>query len=325
MTTSLPSLHVAQADILDAAQLTKQIEIIRSELCIHLAWYVEPGKYLASPANLDFLCASLRLAKNLAERGCKRFVASGSCLEYDSSDKPLNESSPTRPRHLYSAVKLALYHALDDFCRTADMQFAWTRFFYQYGPGEDPRRLVPTTINSLLRGQVCNLTPGDQVRDFLHVADVASAVVAVAQSHLTGAVNIGSGVPLTIREIAETIAALLGRPDLIALGAEPYHPATRCTLSQTTRGFDRMRTGNRSAIWKPDCAKPSSGGNPSGRSVAKSNRPTICRSDGASTVVWVLESSSVPVRGLSSHRTIQGFFELTIRKIFRMLRVKVTS
>jgi nucleoside-diphosphate-sugar epimerase len=220
----LQSLHVAQADILDAAQLTKQIEIIRSELCIHLAWYVEPGKYLASPVNLDFMCASLRLAKHLAECGCKRFVASGSCLEYDASDKPLNESSPTRPRHLYSAVKLALYHALDDFCKTADMQFAWTRFFYQYGPGEDPRRLVPTAINSLLRGQVCNLTPGDQMRDYLHVKDVAGAVCAVARSNLKGAVNVGSGQPVTVREIAETIAALLGRPDLIALGAQPYIP-----------------------------------------------------------------------------------------------------
>ncbi|MGD0651542.1 MAG: NAD(P)-dependent oxidoreductase [Verrucomicrobiia bacterium] len=239
-----PALRLVHGDLLDSSFIPPPSSF---DCCIHLAWYVEPGKYLASPANLDFLCASLRLAKNFADRGCRRLVASGSCLEYDASDRPLNESSPTRPRHLYSAVKLALYHALDGFCKTADMQFAWTRFFYQYGPGEDPRRLVPTAINSLLRGQVCNLTPGDQVRDFLHVADVASAVVAVAQSRLTGAVNIGSGVPVTIREIAGTIAALLGRPDLIALGAQPYQPGDPMHIVADNK---RLR---QNTDWKPQC------------------------------------------------------------------------
>ena len=65
-------------------------------------------------------------------------------------------------------------------------------------------------------------TTGEQVRDFLHVEDVASAIWAVAQSDLVGPVNIGSGLPVTVKEIAEIIATAVGRPDLLKLGVLPY-------------------------------------------------------------------------------------------------------
>jgi len=101
------------------------------------------------------------------------------------------------------------------------MSVAWLRFFYQYGPFEHEGRLVPSVTRSLLRNQVAEATLGEQVRDFLHVEDVASAAWAVARSGLSGPVNIGSGEPVTVREIVTTIGAVLNRPELIALGALP--------------------------------------------------------------------------------------------------------
>ncbi len=73
----------------------------------------------------------------------------------------------------------------------------------------------------LRRGQEAPLVVGDRIRDYLHIEDVASAVCAVAQGKLTGAVNIGSGEPVTVRDIALKIGALLDRVDLIKLGALP--------------------------------------------------------------------------------------------------------
>src|SRR5207244_7462658 len=107
-----------------------------------LAWYVEPGRYLHSPLNRDYVRASLALAK-----GCRRMIAAGTCFEYAPSDEPLRESSGTAPRTLYARCKLELFNALESL----DVETAWVRFFYQYGPLEDPRRLVPVVINSLLR------------------------------------------------------------------------------------------------------------------------------------------------------------------------------
>jgi nucleoside-diphosphate-sugar epimerase len=220
----LPKVYTVSGDVLDAQALAFEIQRLQPECCIHLAWYVEAGKYLAAPQNLDFLVASIELAKALAAAGCRRLVAAGTCFEYNTDLGTLRESSATRPRHLYSACKLALYTALEAYSHNTGMEFVWLRFFYQYGPFEDPRRLVPHLVNSLLRGEVAKLTPGEQVRDFLYIEDLADAVSRVVGSKLTGAVNIGSGQPITVREIAQAIGRRLDKPDLIALGAQPYVP-----------------------------------------------------------------------------------------------------
>ena len=93
------------------------------------------------------------------------------------------------------------------------------RLFYSYGPYEDERRLVPSTMLRLLKGETAELTPGLQVRDYLHVEDAASAIWSATKSRIDVAVNIALGEPTTVAEIAEIIGDLIGRPDLILLGA----------------------------------------------------------------------------------------------------------
>ena len=91
------------------------------------------------------------------------------------------------------------------------MSFAWVRPFYIYGPYEDRRRFVPTIINSILKDDIAKCPKGNQLRDFLHVEDVASAIWAVAKSDLEGPVNIGSGYDARIDEIVATIQLLVNR------------------------------------------------------------------------------------------------------------------
>jgi nucleoside-diphosphate-sugar epimerase len=211
----LPSLRIIRADLLDPAF---SLQPASFDVGIHLAWYVEPGKYLEGPQNKQWVEASLRLARTLKNLGCRRFVAAGTCFEYAPSDPPQRETTLTKPSTLYVQSKLELFHAL----QSVGIEFAWVRFFYQYGPHEDPRRLVPVIINSLLNAQEVKLVPGDRTRDYLYIEDVASAVCAVAQSRITGAVNIGSGVPVTVRDVALKIGDLLDRVDLIKVGALPH-------------------------------------------------------------------------------------------------------
>jgi nucleoside-diphosphate-sugar epimerase len=239
-----PRLRFHTANFLDVASVARVSEAVRPELCIHLAWYVEPGKYLEAPENRDFLHASIVFARTLARIGCRRFVATGTCFEYDTDRGVLSESSPTRPRTLYASCKLQLFQQLEQVGQETGMEIGWLRFFYQYGPFEDPRRLVPYVIGGVLRGELVKLTPGEQVRDYLHVEDVAGAVCAIVRSNLTGPVNIGSGQPVTVREIALRIGELLGRADLIALGAQPYIPGDPMRIVADNK---RLRDG---AGWK---------------------------------------------------------------------------
>ena len=224
------SLHVIPGDVLIPEDVTACLAEARPDLCYHLAWYVEPGKYLSSEMNLDHLEAGLRLARQLAAAGCRKLVATGTCFEYDlarrggGARERVSEESPTAPRSLYAACKRSLQQVLEQFSALSGMAVAWPRLFYQYGPFEDERRLVPSIILALLEGRSVALTPGEQVRDYLHVEDVASAILATGLGSLTGPVNIGSGIPVTVREIAQTLGRISKRPELLDLGARDYPP-----------------------------------------------------------------------------------------------------
>jgi nucleoside-diphosphate-sugar epimerase len=220
----LPSMYLRQSDLVAFENVNTYLQEIKPELCIHLAWYAVPGKYLNSQENLDSIQASINLLSQLAELGCKRFVGIGTCFEYDLSLGYLSESSLTKPITLYAATKVALSTILQQFAQITEMEVAWIRLFYQYGPMEDERRLIPGIISSLLRDEVVKTTKGEQIRDFLHIEDVASAIWAVAKSNVSGVVNVGSGQPVTVGQILLELGNLLGKPDLVHLGALPYRP-----------------------------------------------------------------------------------------------------
>src|SRR6185295_8451441 len=90
---SLPEVDLADADAVD-----RMIDRVRPEMCIHLAWYAEPGKYLHAKENLALVGSTLRLAERLHAAGCKRFVGAGTCFEYDTSQGRLSESSRVGPQ-----------------------------------------------------------------------------------------------------------------------------------------------------------------------------------------------------------------------------------
>lgn len=191
------------------------------DACIHSAWYAVPGKYLRASENLNCVHGSARLFTELGKAGCKRCVGIGTCFEYDSNYGFLSEDTPTKSTSLYAATKTSTFLIGDQLSKIYDMSFAWARLFFLFGPDEDTNRLIPYVINSLLRGERADMTSGYQVRDFLHVEDVASALISVMEREFSGPVNIGSGSPVTVREIVSMLAEILDRPDLINFGARP--------------------------------------------------------------------------------------------------------
>ena len=221
----LPSLQVVRGDILGGSGAIRGlVEQVRPEMCFHFAWFTQPGLYLQSDLNLQHLAASLTLAAELARQGCRRLVGAGTISEYDLDLGYLSEASAVRPTTLYAASKLALQVALAQFSITSGMSVLWPRVSFLYGPAEDEQRLVPAILCALLRGQPTRLTPGEQVRDYLHTQDAAEGIWAAARSALHGPVNIGSGLPVTVRQVALLACQLAGRPDLVQLGALPYRP-----------------------------------------------------------------------------------------------------
>jgi len=188
------------------------------DVVVHIAWYAEPGKYLDSPKNMDCLMGSLNLAKGAMSARVKRFIGIGTCFEYDMTAGVLSVSTPIKPITPYAAAKAALYWSLSQSLPHSSVEFAWCRLFYLFGEGEDPRRLVPYLRSRLEQGEPAELTSGKQIRDFLNVSEAGRRIANVALDHQSGAVNVCSGIPVTVRQLAERIADEFGRRDLLVFG-----------------------------------------------------------------------------------------------------------
>jgi len=223
-----PQVEAVVLDDLFSASEAQLIEATRGlDTLIHLAWFAQPGEYLHSPRNIGCLTGTIRLAHCFAVAGGRRFVGIGTCLEYQASDHAHAPDSPLRPETLYGACKTGAYESLRHQFNVAGVEFVWARLFYLYGVGEDERRLVPYIRHQLELGQAVELTSGTQVRDYMDVEQAAREIVALAHAKATGPLNVCSGVPLTVRQIAEGIADEFGRRDLLKFGARVDNPGER--------------------------------------------------------------------------------------------------
>ena len=164
---------------------------------------------------------TLQLAKGAAQSQVRRFIGIGTCFEYDLTGGMLSVETPLRPLTPYAGAKAAAYLALLQWLPLQGVEFAWCRLFYLYGEGEDARRLAPYLRSKLAAREPAELTSGNQIRDFLDVGEAARQIVAAALSDRQGPVNICSGVPITVRQLAEQLADETGRRDLLKFGARP--------------------------------------------------------------------------------------------------------
>jgi len=196
-----------------------------ADAVIHAAWYVEPGKYLDSPRNLDCVAGTLALAQGVASAGVKQLIGIGTCMEYRLPSDSLDVGAPLDPQTLYAACKLSVYHMLTQYLATTRTSLSWCRLFYLYGEGEYPTRLVPYIRERLARGEVAKLSAGTQLRDFLDVRQAGAMIANVVETGQPGAINICSGMPTTIRQLAERIADDFGRRDLLEFGTASIHPS----------------------------------------------------------------------------------------------------
>jgi nucleoside-diphosphate-sugar epimerase len=211
-----------QADLLDGEQARRLMEQVRPSHWLHLAWYAVPGKYWASVENLRWVQASIALLQAFAQSGGRRVVMAGSCAEYDWRYGYCTEGlTPLTPATLYGTCKHALQLVLRAFAEQAHLSAAWGRIFFLYGPHEYPDRLVPAVIRAVLRGEPARCSHGGQIRDFLHVQDVADAFVALLDSDVVGPINIASGEPIGLKDVIFKIADKLHHADLIQLGVVP--------------------------------------------------------------------------------------------------------
>lgn len=212
-------------DIRVSGQIDAMLDAARPDVVIHLAGVAFPPDADANPvATYDInVLGAVRLLGALAVRRRAgtldpAIVVVGTGQQYgchDAEQMPLTEGAEQRPLNAYAASKAAQeVTALQQF-RADGLRVMCARSFNHSGAGQTQQYLLPALARRVLalraRGGGALTIGNDATRDYLHVRDVASAYIAIAERGAPGEVyNVASGVGVSVRRLATDVLLQAG-------------------------------------------------------------------------------------------------------------------
>lgn len=243
-------LPLVVAPLADRARLQAVLREHRIDTVMHFAAFAYVGESTASPLLYydNNVATTLGVLRTMQASGVHRFVFSSTCATYGDPDRvPITEDAPQRPVSPYGWSKLMVERVLrDHLASDPSFCFASLRYFNACGCamdgslGEDHEpetHLIPSVLQSILgrRGELVVFgtdypTPdGTNIRDYVHVDDLADAHVSAMQRLAPGDAlfcNLGTGRGFSVREILAAAERVTGRPVPVRHGerrALPFH------------------------------------------------------------------------------------------------------
>ncbi len=222
-----PRCTVLEADICDAGALAAALD--GADGCFHLAAIASvargnedwPGTHRANQTGTICVLDACR------PRRLPVVYASSAAVYGDSGDAPAGEQRVPAPRTAYGADKLGSeLHAAVGWGVHGVPSFG-LRFFNVYGPRQDPSSpysgVISIFADRIGRGQCITLHgDGSQTRDFVYVADVVAHLLAamalLEASPCAGVANVCTGRETSVRQLAETLAAITGQTLMLEYG-----------------------------------------------------------------------------------------------------------
>jgi dTDP-6-deoxy-L-talose 4-dehydrogenase (NAD+) len=194
-----------QHDITIVAESDLFQKFNQPDVVIHLAWegltnFMHPSHYEIT------LFKHYSFLKNLIEKGAKHISVIGTCQEYGMQSGCLSEDMPSMPDTSYSLAKDTLRKFLMEINKIHSFKFQWIRLFYMYGEGQYEKAILPQLNKAIQNGdEFFNMSGGEQLRDYLHVSDIAKNIVQISlQNEVIGIINNCSGKPIKLINFVES-------------------------------------------------------------------------------------------------------------------------
>lgn len=215
----------------------------RPDVLIHLAWGGLPNYQSLHHFEAE-LPAQYKFLNGMVRAGLGALVVAGTCYEYGMQSGPLSERADARPGNPYGLAKDVLRRQLVELKRQAPFAFTWARLFYLHGDGQAAGSLLAQLKAAVARGEtVFPMSGGEQLRDYLPVADAARHLVQLAVTRRdNGVVNVCSGRPISVRKLVEGWIAERGWTIQLDLGRHKYTEHAPMAYWGDRRKLDRCLT-----------------------------------------------------------------------------------
>ena len=208
------NINYIQVDINNIRKLRQKLSKKVFHYVVNLSGYVDHSSFLNGGSNV--IDTHFRGVQNLLHafdwKPLKKFVQIGSSDEYGSLPAPHKEDIRESPISPYALGKVASNNLLQMLYRTEKFPVVILRLFLVYGEGQNDERFLPQIIKGCLLDKTFPTSKGEQLRDFSHIDDITNGIImSFDKDEANGEIiNLASGVPLSIREIIETIQELIG-------------------------------------------------------------------------------------------------------------------
>jgi UDP-glucose 4-epimerase len=237
------------ADIRDSAKFEEVLTTYKPYGIIHTAALKAVGESMEKPDEYFAVNyhATTKMLELVSKHGIKNFIFSSTAAVYGAPDhsNPIKEDDPKNPISPYGASKLAAEGEVNKFLSVQGNQGTSLRFFNVVGAAahelldNSVENLVPIVINKLKAGEAPVIygtnypTPdGTCIRDYVDVRDIADANLAVVdfEEALPAAINVGTGLGASVRDVIKFVCEASGASDLVSieLGRRAGDPAFLC-------------------------------------------------------------------------------------------------
>jgi nucleoside-diphosphate-sugar epimerase len=198
-------------------------ELARHDILLHLAWDGLPNYKSLHHLETE-LPAQYRFLKAVVAAGLRSIVVTGTCFEYGMQEGCLVENGPAQPTNPYGYAKDALRRQLSFLKQETPFALTWTRLFYMYGTGQNPKSIYSQLAAAVGRGDDhFDMSAGEQIRDYLPIEEVVELLVRLTLlGRDVGIVNICSGQPRSMRGVVESWLRDNGWRITLRLGRYPY-------------------------------------------------------------------------------------------------------
>ena len=199
------NINFLLGDLQSPMRLFAELQQIKPDVCIHLAWWKIPDfHYAICQENLR---RSTDLFQWLVEYcGCKKIISTGSCFEYGRRFGLCHESNTLQLNSYFAWAKNSLMNFGMTLAKKYEIDFVWARLFYVYGAGQRAESLIPNIYQRLKSGEpLVVLTPHNEI-DLIHVKDVARALIQMMEINGQATIlNVGSGTSIPVWKVVEHV------------------------------------------------------------------------------------------------------------------------